>query len=282
MNEFKDIAYVEGSAFGTWHDFDLYVPEGEPVPRPLVVFVHGGAWRSEDKAKHSELARRLARETACAVAVPNYRLTTPETGLKHPAHAEDLLAFLEFALRWEGPCGPKHPQYDPSQLYLVGHSCSAHMIASILLVPPADAPKTFPSLAPSDALLAAVRGVIATEGLYDIDLLLQSFPSYKDWFIANTFGEDAMYAMYSVSRYDLRSSAEEIQWLILHSPKDPLVDVLQSETMVQHLQGLQANVESYLKLTSDDHNGVLLEDKYHELVRGFISRVGSKGQDAQQ
>ena len=82
------------------------------------------------------------RTARCAVAVPNYRLTTPESGLQHPAHAEDLLAFLEFARAWAGPDGDA--AYDPARLYVVGHSCSAHMMASILLAPSDDAPVAFP------------------------------------------------------------------------------------------------------------------------------------------
>lgn len=204
--------------------------------------------------------------------MPNYRLTVPETQLKHPRHAEDLLAFLEFITAWDGPSALGHRPYDPSRLYLVGHSCTAHMIASVLLVPPPDSPISFPSLSPSETLLVSIRGVIVTEGLYDIDLLLQSFPAYKEWFIANTFGDHSSYAAINVSRYDLRQGAEHIRWLVLHSTRDPLVDVLQSETMIQHLQSFnKVGVESCLQLTSEDHNGVLLEDKYHELVSSFIS-----------
>ncbi|GJE87190.1 alpha/beta hydrolase [Phanerochaete sordida] len=272
MEEHTDIAYVKDSAAGGLHAFDLYVPAAQPRAGPLLVFVHGGAWRSEDKAKHAPLARRLAHTARCAVAVPNYRLTTPASGLRHPAHAEDLLAFLEFARGWAGPGGDA--AYDPARLYVAGHSCSAHMVASILLAPSDDAPVAFPTLAPSDALLASVRGVIATEGLYDIDLLLQSFPTYKEWFIASTFGEHASYAAFSVSQYNLRPGAEHIRWLIAHSTKDPLVDILQSEAMIQRLESFsKANVESYLELSCEDHNGVLMEDKYHELVSSFISRM---------
>lgn len=46
MEEYKNIPYVKGSTYGTWHEFDLYVPSGQANPGPLIVFVHGGAWRS--------------------------------------------------------------------------------------------------------------------------------------------------------------------------------------------------------------------------------------------
>ena len=103
---------------------------------------------------------------------------------------------------------------------------------------------------------------------------MQSFPTYKEWFIANTFGDEASYVAYNASRYELRAGAEHIRWFILHSVNDPLVDVLQSEAIVQCLESYtKPNVQSYLKLSCEDHNGVLMEDKYHELVSNFIHHV---------
>lgn len=47
MEEYKDIPYVEGSSYGTWHEFDLYVPSGQfNSSKSLIIFAHGGAWRS--------------------------------------------------------------------------------------------------------------------------------------------------------------------------------------------------------------------------------------------
>lgn len=48
MEEFCDIPYVKSSSDGRLHEFDLYVPgTGDTTaPRPLICFVHGGAWRS--------------------------------------------------------------------------------------------------------------------------------------------------------------------------------------------------------------------------------------------
>jgi acetyl esterase/lipase len=231
----------------------------------------------EDKNDHAALARKLVVETSCAVVLPNYRLTKPETGLRHPAHAEDLLAFLHFVLVWPGPPGFTSPPYDPSRAYILGHSCSAHMATSILLMPPPSQPN-LPSLKPSDTLLASVRGVIMSEGIYDVDRLLMSFPRYKDWFIANTFGDLESYAQYNTAAYNLRNGERHIRWLVLHSKGDPLVDEVQSQSMIDRLEtlypsdGSDGNVESYLELKSE-HNDVLAEEKYHEVVRSFIART---------
>ena len=46
MDELKDIPYVDNSSYGHLNQFDLYVLKERTGPGPLVVFAHGGAWRS--------------------------------------------------------------------------------------------------------------------------------------------------------------------------------------------------------------------------------------------
>lgn len=149
------------------------------------------------------------------------------------------------------------------------------MLTSILLAPPSPTP----SLVPSAALLSSVRGVIMSEGIYDIDRLLVSFPTYKEWFIASTFGDAESYGAFNTTAYELRKGGERIRWLVLHSTGDTLVDVVQSQSMIARLQsfhpdtsGSQDLIESCLVMTQE-HNDVLLEDKYHEVVSSFIART---------
>ncbi|KAH9934638.1 Alpha/Beta hydrolase protein [Fomitopsis serialis] len=246
LAEHRNIPYVAAGVTNPLQEFDLYVPERRNTldtrPPPLICFVHGGAWRSEDKAEHAGLARRLAAHTNFPVAVSNYRLTTASTPIRHPAHAEDLLAFLHFLLTWSGPhTSTPTPPYDPTRLYLIGHSCSAHMLTSIFLQPldpasdsasrsptpsrsPSPPPSPVPtpdSLIPSPALLAATRAVIMSEGIYDIDGLLVTYPAYKTWFIAPTFGRLRSYAPWNTASYRSRPGAEHLNWLILHSKGIP-------------------------------------------------------------
>jgi acetyl esterase/lipase len=234
---------------------------------------------SEDKSDYSFLARSLAAYTSCPVAVPNYRLTQSDNGLRHPAHAQDILQLLTFLLSWSGPGpGPQGcqvvPPYDPNRIYLIGHSCSAHMLACILL------DSAEPVLVPSVALLRAVRGVVFSEGIYDIDTLLKSFPTYRDWFIRETFGNLPTYDPYSTTKMVLRDEAKHIRWMILHSKGDTLVDILQSQAMYGHLQslydgGLQGGgqIAKNWDDLEDDHNAILQSEKYIQIVGDFISSI---------
>ena len=226
---------------------------------------------SEDKADYADLARSLARRTRCPVAVPNYRLTSPQSPIQHPAHASDLLRFLHFLFHAPDAqhANPAHtqPPRPPPGLVLIGHSCSAHMLSSILLSGP------FPELEPSPQLLAATKAVIVSEGIYDVDALLRSFPSYKDWFIANAFGERAAYPDVNVASYPLRPGTEHIRWLVLHSKADVLVDQLQSETMYAHLTALKADVSKNFDDLQDNHNDLLHSDVYPRIVAEFVASV---------
>ncbi|KAI0006081.1 Alpha/Beta hydrolase protein [Russula compacta] len=293
MSDFLDIPYTAAPLHPhPLRTFDLFVPRQnlgncgvaaaaapatpQPPPPPLICFVHGGAWRSEDKRDHSALARSLAACTSCAVAVPNYRLTGPDDQLRHPAHAHDILQSLTFLLSWPGPQGSQYPPYDPNRIFLIGHSCSAHMLVSILL------DSSEPALVPPVALLRAVRGVVFSEGIYDIDTLLRSFPAYRNWFICDAFGDLPTYDRYSVTKMTLREGAKHIYWFIVHSKGDSLVDSLQSQAMYDHLQsihewGLQGAsqvLKSWDDL-EDEHNAILQSAKYFKIVENFIHIVSN-------
>jgi hypothetical protein len=278
MESLLDLPYVS-SDNPKAHSFDLHLPSSENnhgYTLPLVCFVHGGAWRSEDKADHVNLACALASFTGAAVAVPNYRLSpkTPQDGppLLHPHHTLDILHFLEYIRTWDGPqhsSTRSGPLYDHTKIFLIGHSCSAHMLASIFL----DSSAVTPELAPSPDLLSAVQGIVVSEGIYDLDVLLNSFPSYKDYFVDAAFGFGPSYAQYSVARYPLRAGASHVKWLVLHSKGDTLIDQRQSDMMLDHLRNL------YSQSTNDSvsHNFTELDEEHDPLLSGstYLNIVGT-------
>lgn len=202
--------------------------------------------------------------------MPNYRLTTPQTPVQHPIHASDILRFLSFLTTWSGPTAAERP---PSRIYLLGHSCSAHMLTSILLSSP------FPELSPSKDVLQAVRGVVLSEGIYDIDVLLRTFPNYREWFITNTFGDLATYPDVNVASYPPRAGGEHIRWFVLHSSGDVLVDQLQSKIMFAHLSSIAIDGVTEAPVASRDaleslprvsKNFDELHEGHNELLKGKI------------
>jgi len=283
--QFRGISYFPSTtASDQSREFDFYVPskESQPLasedgPHPVICFVHGGAWRSEDKADFSTLAKKLVLQTNFPVAVPNYRLTTRDPTkndcLRHPAHAEDVLHFLDFLVTWSGP-QEADKLYDPQRIYLIGHSCSAHMLSSIFL----DSSSVTPSLTLSHPLLRSIQGIIMSEGIYDLDLLLESFPNYREWFVISAFGQDRPLSEFATTKYSLRESSTHIRWLLIHSRGDTLVDLPQSEAMFEHLSQSHTSVglapESLVYKSVDklegEHNNIFTDDIYVKIVRDFV------------
>lgn len=126
-----------------------------PAPHarsPTVVFIHGGYWRSLDKADHSFVAPTFQDAGACVV-MPNYDLcpavTIPEITLQ-----------MVRALAWTWKHAPTYGG-DPRQITVIGHSAGGHLAAMMLAC---DWRRADPDL-PSDV----VRKALSISGLYDLE-----------------------------------------------------------------------------------------------------------------
>lgn len=98
---------------------DLYLPVGATSP-PLVVWVHGGAWRagSKNSMPLGELVRR-----GFAIASVDYRLSPVA---KFPAQVHDCKAAIRF-LR----ANAKRYGYEASKIGIAGSSAGGHLVAEI-------------------------------------------------------------------------------------------------------------------------------------------------------
>jgi acetyl esterase/lipase len=253
-----DIQYAAESKT-SWHTLDFFKSDSSHKPQPLLVFVHGGAWRSGDKKEMHQFAHYFVAQTGYAVALVNYRLTYEAQPITHPAHSEDVLTALEYLLL------PNPLVYDRSNLHLAGHSCGAHILTSIFL----DSQNVTPSLKPSHALVQAVRSISLSEGLYDLDLLLKTWPDYRG-FVSGAFGEHASFDKYSTVNYSAINP--DIRWFVIHSTGDELVDQAQSEVIWNHLQSQKADVTKDWTTLDGKHNGILDQSAYAQVIADFVSK----------
>ena len=129
---------------------------------PVLVFVHGGYWRSLDKADHSFLAPALTAAGACVV-VPNYALcpavTIPEITLQ-------MVKALAWTWRNIARFGG-----DPNRITVVGHSAGGHLAAMLLSC-------LWPVHA-RDLPTDLVKNALSISGLYALDPFLHT-PFLKD------------------------------------------------------------------------------------------------------
>jgi arylformamidase len=135
---------------------DLF-PSHRGASGPLLVFVHGGYWRSLDKAQFAWIAPPFA-ERGISVALLGYDLA-PAVGVD--AIVLQVLRGLEWLWRNADTFG-----YDPNRIVVSGHSAGAHLTAMAMR---ALWPRWDPDL-PADLVKAGV----AISGLYDLEPLLHT------------------------------------------------------------------------------------------------------------
>jgi acetyl esterase/lipase len=148
------LSYTDGApAEADKHKLDLYLPR-DKENFPVLVFLHGGSWKTGDRSQYVALGDRLAR-AGIGVAIPSYRLMPQNP---HPAQIEDVAA----AFAWVAQNISQHGG-DGSRIYLAGHSAGAHLAALLALdekyLGKFGLPRT------------SIRGVIAMSGIYNVDKL---------------------------------------------------------------------------------------------------------------
>ncbi len=129
---------------------DLFFSEGPS--KALLVFIHGGYWRSLDKNDFSFLAPAFTKH-GVTVAMVNY-------GLAPQLRIDDIVRQSRLAVTWLAQNARRYGT-DASKLFISGHSAGAHLAAMMAVT-------HWPSvstLLPEDL----IKGAICISGLYDLD-----------------------------------------------------------------------------------------------------------------
>ncbi len=136
----------ERFAYGSGPREGLDVFRSSKPKAPIVLFVHGGAWRTGMAHDHAFPAPCITGAGAHYV-VPDFDWVQDRGG--------DLLAIAEQirrAVEWTLANAARFDG-DPDRVYLVGHSSGAHMAAVILA---------------SEGLAGRFRGALLVSGIYDL------------------------------------------------------------------------------------------------------------------
>jgi arylformamidase len=128
----------------------------------VLVFIHGGWWRSLDKSDHSFIAPPFVQRGACVV-LPNYALcpavTVPDITLQ-------MVQALAWVYRHIGAHGG-----DPDRITVVGHSAGGHLASMMLACDW--------SLVGDDLPISLVKNALSMSGLYDLEPVMHT-PSVQE------------------------------------------------------------------------------------------------------
>jgi arylformamidase len=150
-----NIPYTSNAKKDSSQTLDIFPSQGKK--QPVLVFIHGGYWRSLDKSDHSFIAPAFTRAGACVV-IPNY-------GLCPAVSIEQIVLQQVQALVW---VYRNIAQYggDPSRISIVGHSAGGHLAAMMLACEwqrvAADLPQH------------VVRNALSLSGLHDLIPMLHT------------------------------------------------------------------------------------------------------------
>ncbi len=227
---------------------DLFI-ESEKKDSAIVIYVHGGAWVSGRPEDYIPLAKSLSKRGLCVV-LAKYSLAP---AFKHPAQIKELHEQIIATTKL------KQKNCNSQKIFLVGHSAGAHMIAFWA----------------SEFNHPSIKGFIGLEGIYDLNQLAKTWPSYVDWFIKPTFTEEKMWSSASPNQLKLNSKSP---WLLVHSKKDELVDINQTIDFNKHL--LKSEIPAQLlQLEKETHFGVvqklMADQKSSEVQKAVLKFVNN-------
>lgn len=148
-----DVPYGDGPG----ETLDIFPAAVGRGPAPVLVFVHGGWWRSLDKSDHSFVAPAFARAGACVV-LPNYALCPAVT-------IPDITLQVVHALAWTWRHVAAYGG-DPSRITVAGHSAGGHLAAMALRCL---WPQVAPGL-PADL----VKNALSISGLHELESVMHT------------------------------------------------------------------------------------------------------------
>ena len=244
---------------------DVYTADGAEG-RPVIVMIHGGGWRTGDKANAAMTRHKSSHfvgEGYIYVSA-NYPLTSTPGDPKHPAHVQGVAA----ALAWVHDNIDTYGG-DPDRIFVMGHSAGAHLAALVATNP---AP-----LAAHNKPLTIIKGTICLDSAaYDIPRSMNELrigPSMRRTY-ENAFGHDEAAWRDASPRHHVASGVGISPMLLFHTG-ERMQGRLLSEDMTAALR--TAGVPALVVHAADqDHAGINMvigqpSDRYTNLIMRFLA-----------
>jgi len=256
----RDLSYVPNAS--PRQRLDLYLPQQPGAPRPLVAWIHGGAWRAG--SKDGCPARPLV-PLGYAVASIEYRFSQDAP---YPAQIEDCKS----AIRWLRAHSAEYG-IDPHRIGVWGASAGGHLVALLGVTGQVRDFDAGPNLDQSSAVQCVVDffgpADFLNYGPEPADRL-DAADSAVAQLIGGTVSTHPVQARLASPVYFVTRDAAP--FLIVHGDHDPLVPLQQSQELEAALQ--KAGVESTFHVVAGaGHGGQgFVTPEIQKLIIDFFDR----------
>lgn len=231
---------------------DVYLPTHPLTNAPVIIMVHGGAWRTGDKAMSNVVDNKIARWVPDGIVFIsiNYRLLPQVDPL---LQAQDVATALAYAQKNAAQWGA-----DAHQFVLMGHSAGAHLV----------------SLLAADPTLATRQGAQPWLGTVSLDSAAYDIPqimAVKHYrFYDKAFGSDPTYWQAASPLQQLKS--QKTAFLAICSTQRPDKPCDQARDFVSQAKSLQISASLQPEpLTHKEINQQLgLNNAYTQRVETFL------------
>jgi acetyl esterase/lipase len=252
-----NISYKISERFEKKYLLDLYY-EDNLQARPVVIYVHGGAWSQGDKALFRHLGEAL-KDMGMVGVIINYRLS-PD--VIHPAHVEDCASAFAWVYN-----NIKEYGGNPENIFICGHSAGAHL-ASLLALDSNYLSKH--NLSPLN-----ITGIIALAGVFRLYKKQgEPLPPFFSEIFSSAFGDDEKTRLEASPIKHVNKNAPG--FLILFGEKENRFMKGQSIHFFEELMDKGVNAE-IRELSGLDHVSIITEiwnkdSVTAEIIENFVLR----------
>lgn len=233
----RDIAYGSDPR----QRMDVYLPR-EAKAAPVILMVHGGAWRLGDKAMQRVVENKVARwlPQGFILVSTNYRLLPQAAPLQQSEDVARALAKAQsLAVGWGGDAG---------KFILMGHSAGAHLVALLA---------ASPGVAQQQGASPWLGTIALDSAALDVVQIMQSrHASFYD----RAFGKDPAYWQAASPWHQLKAGTAPLL-LVCSSRRDDSCPQAQQFTAHASALGVQAQV--------------LAQDLSHKGINEELGRPGA-------
>jgi len=246
------------------HLLDIYLPANAKGKLPLVIFIHGGGWLSNDKYADMGYMKKTVAEivsSGFALASIDYRFSTQAV---FPAQIQDCNRAVSFLYDNADKYG-----FDKKRFIVMGFSAGGHL-ASLLGLSKNNNVGTFFMQGSSRSF--SIKAVVDFYGPAELIL----FPGAND----AKSPEAILIGAAPLARPDLAKAASPVTYvdkndppfLIIHGEKDELVSTKQSQLLSAWLNVV--GVQNELIIVKDaPHYGVMFDtDDVRNKVMNFLKK----------